>query len=176
VRIISGKHRGRVLHLPAKFSARPTTDFAKTGLFNILENNFDFKSIKVLDLFSGTGSISFECASRGCSDILLVEKSKIHYQFISKTIEQLNLKGVQAIHGDVSRSIRNLDRDFDLVFADPPYEMAGVKEFPDKIFENRSLAPNGWLIVEHSDHIDFRKHPRFRDHRHYGSVNFSFFE
>jgi len=176
LRIISGKNRGRVLHLPAKFNARPTTDFAKTGLFNILENNFDLKNIRVLDLFSGTGSIGLECASRGCKDVFLIEKDKIHFLFIKKTVEQLGFNEIHSLHGDVFRLVKTLNRAFDLIFADPPYKMAGMKEFPDQIFKNRLLAPGGWFVLEHSGILDFAGHPRFRNTRHYGNVHFSFFE
>lgn len=176
MRIISGKYKGRVLRIPSKFKARPTTDYAKTGLFNILENHFEFTEVSLLDLFSGTGSIGFECASRGSADVVMVEKNSLHYLFITQTIELLGMKGVHAVRGDVFHFIRSSNRTFDLVFADPPYNMQGIEKLPEQIFESRLVAPGGWFVLEHSAFIDFRGHPHLREHRHYGNVHFSFFE
>ncbi len=176
MRIISGKYKGKRLNIPKKFRSRPTTDFAKENLFNILSNYFDFDEINVLDLFAGTGGISFEFASRGCNDIDLVEADRRICIFISKVIADLGTNAINLVHEDAFRYIRNCIKAYDIVFADPPYDLARIEHIPALIFENDLLKGDGWFIFEHSRRQDFSALPECFDTRVYGSVNFSFFK
>ncbi|MDR0419910.1 MAG: RsmD family RNA methyltransferase [Prevotellaceae bacterium] len=176
MRIISGSHRGRNIVPPHNFHARPTTDFAKENLFNILNNIVDIEELEVLDLFAGTGSISFEFASRGAKKIDTVELNSIHYAFIRQTADKLGFKQIHAIKNNALKFISFCSAAYDIIFADPPYEMPNVDKIPDAIFEHNLLKENGLLIMEHSDKYDFAGHSRFYDNRHYGSVNFTFFK
>lgn len=176
MRIVSGKYKGRHINPPKNFKARPTTDFAKENLFNILNNNFDFSELAVLDLFSGTGSISYEFASRGCNSVISVESNFKHHIFIKKTIEELSLHNIRAIKSDVFRYVKSCKEKFDIIFADPPYELEEIESIPDFIFEHQILKTEGWLIVEHGDKTNFSKHKGFKETRKYGGVNFSIFE
>ncbi len=176
MRIISGKYRGKIITPAKNFNARPTTDFAREGLFNILENNFIFGDLKVLDLFSGTGSISYEFASRGCRQVHLYELNRKHFRYILKTIKDLKLEQVQAFNKDVFRSIPKIETQFDLIFADPPYDMKDIETIPDMIFSHNLLHSKGWFVFEHSGALNFSNHKHFTQHRNYGSVHFSFFE
>lgn len=176
MRIISGKYKGKVITPPKNFNARPTTDFAREGLFNILENNFNIGDLSVLDLFSGTGSISYEFASRGCRQVHLYEINRMHFRYILKTIKDLKLEQVQAFNKNVFRSIPKIETKFDLIFADPPFDMKEGENIPDMIFGHKLLKAKGWLILEHSGAYDFSNHEHFIKHRNYGSVHFSFFE
>ena len=175
MRIISGKYRGKQLHPPGNFRARPTTDFAKTGLFNIISNSFEIEEIEVLDLFSGTGSIGFEFASRGAAYVEMVEKNYMHFSFIRNTISDLKLENAKAFKTDAFIYIPRIKRKFDVVFADPPFEMNGIESIPGLILKYQLLKDHGWLIVEHSTNYDFSDYPGFRELRRYGNVNFSFF-
>jgi 16S rRNA (guanine(966)-N(2))-methyltransferase RsmD len=175
VRIISGKYRGKHLSPGKDFKARPTTDFAKESLFNILANRYNFEEIKVLDLFSGTGSISFEFASRGCSIVEAVELNSKHAAFIIKTAKELNLSQIKLYKINAYQYLKFNKHKFDVIFADPPYDMVGVDLLPDLVLEKDILAKDGVFILEHSQNIDFAKHQRLTEHRNYGSVNFSFF-
>ena len=175
MRIVSGRFKGKTF-TPKGFNARPTTDFAKEGLFNILINNFDLEEIEVLDLFAGTGSISFEFASRGTSRIDLVELNFNHLKFISSVIKELGLKQIHTIKGNAFQFIKACSYKYDIVFADPPYELEGIDTIPDLIFEKSLLKDDGWLILEHSGNYHFENHPRFSQERHYGSVHFSIFK
>ena len=176
MRIVSGAYKGRLIKPPKNFKARPTTDFAKENLFNILNNNFDFSELDVLDLFSGTGSISYEFASRGCNSVVSVESNFKHQIFIKKTIEELVLENVKSIKSDAFRYVKSCTNKFDIVFADPPYDLKEMESIPDFIFEQEVLQDNGWLIVEHGDKTNFSKHKHFKEVRKYGGVNFSIFE
>jgi len=176
MRIVSGEFRGRHFSPPKNFTARPTTDFAKESLFNIINNHFDFEEISVLDLFSGTGSISFEFASRGTKSIQLVELNPQHFQFIKKVIDELNLKQIIPIRFNAFKYLLSCPATFDIIFADPPYDMTGVEEIPETVFRRNLLKPNGWLIVEHSRKTDLSNLPHFSEVRNYGSVHFSFFK
>jgi len=176
VRIISGSYKGRAIHAPKNFTARPTTDFAKESLFNILNNNFDYSEMNALDLFSGTGSISYELASRGCEDIICIELNFNHLAFIKKTIQELQFSQIKAFRADAFKFIKTCKTSFDLIFADPPYDLKNIEIIPDIIFERNLLKPNGWLIVEHGAKTKFNDHPNFKVQRNYGSVNFSIFE
>lgn len=176
MRIISGKYKGRHISPPKNFKARPTTDFAREGIFNILENNFDIEGMRVLDLFSGTGSVSFEFASRGCEYAELYEINRIHFGFIIKTMKELGFQDIIRAHQkDVFRSIPKIKGQFDIIFADPPFNHPDLDKVPSLVLENDLLAENGWMIMEHPGKHDFSSHPRFFKYRNYGSVNFSIF-
>ena len=176
MRIVSGKHKGRHIRPPKNFKARPTTDFAKENLFNILNNNFDFSELNILDLFSGTGSISYEFASRECISVISIESNFKHHAFIKKSIDELGLNQVKAIKSDVFRYVKTCRDKFDIVFADPPYDLKDIDTIPDFIFSHNILKKDAWLIVEHGNKTNFSKHPAFIEIRKYGGVNFSIFE
>jgi 16S rRNA (guanine(966)-N(2))-methyltransferase RsmD len=175
VRIISGTYRGRQIVPPKGFKARPTTDFAKESLFNILANNFDFDAIEVLDLFSGTGSISYEFASRGATRIDSVELNFKYSTFIQNTSKDLHFSQLKVFRANVFQFIKGLTRKYDIIFADPPYDLEGVNLLPDAILGKNVLNENGMFILEHSKKLLISDHPRIIDHREYGSVNYSFF-
>ena len=176
MRIVSGKYKGRRINPPKNFKARPTTDFAKENLFNILNNNFDFSELSVLDLFSGTGSISYEFASRGCISVVSIESNFKYNAFIKKTIEELGFNQIQAIKSNAFIYVKACRNKFDIVFADPPYDLKEIESIPDFIFKHQILNKGGWLIVEHGDKTSFNKHAGFVELRKYGGVNFSIFE
>jgi 16S rRNA (guanine966-N2)-methyltransferase len=175
LRIIGGKYKGRRIVPPGNFKARPTTDFAREGLFNILNNRVDFDEISVLDLFSGTGSISYEFASRGASIVHLVEKDIRHVLGIRKLLKELDLENVKAIHIDVKAYLKTCSVKYDLVFADPPYELSWLTELPDLVTQSGVIKDNGFFILEHPRDLSFTGHKLFFEHRNYGGVNFSFF-
>ena len=175
MRIIRGKYKGRHIPTPTNFKARPTTDFAKEGLFNILENNYvDFdETPTALDLFAGTGSIGLEFASRGCSKVVSVEKDFKHWQFLSQVKKTLDAKEWIPIKSDVFKYVRACKEQFDIIFADPPYALENLKDIPDAALP--LLNEEGLMILEHGRDYDFSEHPRYVHHRNYGSVNFTFF-
>lgn len=175
MRIISGKYRGKHLHLPGFMNVRPTTDFAKESLFNILNNNFYFEDCRVLDLFSGTGSIAYEFASRGSNYVRAVELNKKQALFINQTAELIELAGFRCINADVFRFLKATTETYDIIFADPPYDMEGFERIPNLVFEKELLNEDGWLIVEHSAKTEMNSLPNFREKRKYGHVNFSIF-
>ena len=176
MRIISGKYKGRHFDIPRSFKARPTTDFAKENLFNILNNTVDFEETKALDLFSGTGSISLELLSRGCSEVTSIEMDSLHFSFLKKSQVTLGDTNWRIVRDDVFRFIRRCSASYDLIFADPPYALKELKEIPDMILSGNMLKEGGLFIFEHGKDYDFSQHPRFVRHIAYGSVNFSFFE
>lgn len=176
MRIIGGRYKGRRLQPPPGFRARPTTDFAREGLFNILNNLVDFESITVLDLFAGTGCISFEFESRGVPEIHLVEKDKLHISGIRKMIGQAGFTSIRPIHIDVTTYLKICKAKYDVVFADPPYDLPWLKELPDMVLKPGILNDQGLFILEHPSAYNFAAHESFSDHRNYGSVNFSFFK
>lgn len=176
MRIVSGKFKGKTISPPKEFHARPTTDYAKESLFNIILNNFDFEELEVLDLFSGTGSISFEFASRGVNRIDLVELNLKHLKFISKVKDELGFKQIHTIKGNAFQFIKSCSYKYDIIFADPPYDIQGVDIIPDLIFEKDILKEDGWLILEHSGNYKFESYPHFLQERNYGNVHFSFFK
>lgn len=155
---------------------RPTTDIAKEGLFNILQNNLDFEELKTLDLFGGTGSISYELASRGAKDLTIVEKDQQMFSFIKKTAEMLKLENFKLVRSDVFRFIEQCNEKFDLVFAGPPYALQTIDELPKLIFEKRLLNEDGWFILEHTPKNNYESFRGFRSARNYGSTVFSVFE
>ncbi|NEW83305.1 MAG: methyltransferase [Mariniphaga sp.] len=176
MRIIGGAFKSRIFRPGKNFKARPTTDFARENLFNILDNRYTFEDKRVLDLFSGTGSISFEFASRGCQNITCVEMDRFHYNFICSVIEKLDIKdAVKAVNGDVFKFIGRSIEQYNIIFADPPYELKRLAEIPDLILNGNLLPNEGLLILEHGKTNDFSSHPCFSELRTYGSVHFSFF-
>tara|TARA_A200000113_G_C8735941_1_gene313137 strand:- start:167 stop:703 length:537 start_codon:yes stop_codon:yes gene_type:complete len=177
MRIISGVHKGRRLIPPKKLPVRPTTDRSKEALFNILQHQYDWSSLKVLDLFAGTGSISYEFASRGVTHIFAVDQNSMCIRFIQETSENLAL-GINTVQSDVIKYLNNIKIDFDLIFADPPYDITHESyiELIDIIFEKNQLKKEGMLIVEHSDQLKFEDHLQFSNSRKYGSNIFSFFK
>ncbi len=174
MRIIGGTFKGRQLKGKI-FEARPTTDFAKESLFNILNNYFYFDQISVLDLFAGSGSISFEFASRGCNSIDLVELNFNNYKSICDNIEYFGMKQIHPIKTDVYHFLTNCKKQYHIIFADPPYDAEGINELPDIIFSQNLLKPEGWFILEHSKYFKFNDHPHFWQERKYGAVHFTFF-
>lgn len=163
-----------MFHPGKSFKARPTTDFAKESLFNILNNSVDFESIKVLDLFAGTGSISYEFISRGCTDITMIELNFKHVQFIKKVLGELKEKA-RVYRADSFKFLENEKGKYDLIFADPPYDHPRLGELPELILNQDLLSADGLAIVEHPREYDFSKVPGFKELRKYGSVHFSFF-
>jgi 16S rRNA (guanine966-N2)-methyltransferase len=175
MRIVSGEFKGRIFSPPKSFKVRPTTDIAKEGLFNIINNYFDYENISVLDIFSGTGSISFEFASRGCKKIHLVEMDFEHFNFINKVRHELELDQITPIRHNAFKFLKNCKINFDIIFADPPYDMKGIELIPELVFSRNLLNPNGWLIVEHSKRVNLSKLNNYTETRNYGNVHFSIF-
>ena len=175
MRIITGKYKGRHFDIPRSFKARPTTDFAKENIFNVLIQYVDFEGATALDLFSGTGSISLELVSRGCSQVVSVELDRDHHRFIQECLKKLTTDTCIPIRGDVFRFLKSCKQQYDLIFADPPYALKELATLPDIIFEKQLLKNNGIFVLEHGKDHDFSQHPRFKEHRQYGSVNFSIF-
>ncbi|MFT7588602.1 MAG: 16S rRNA (guanine966-N2)-methyltransferase [Limisphaerales bacterium] len=175
MRIIGGKLKGRRFTPPKVNPARPTTDFAKEGLFNIIANYWDISTIRFLDLFCGTGSISYEMASRGCTQQTGVEKDPALAAFIRKNAEELNIK-INLAQMDVFKFIARKEAPYDLIFAGPPYPLPTLDTIPDKIFEAELIRADGWLILEHNPNHKFDDHPRFMAKRNYGDTIFSIFE
>lgn len=176
MRIISGKHGGRRFHPPTKMPyTRPTTDVAKEGLFNVLQNNLALESIRSLDLFGGTGSISYELASRGVEDLTIVEKDRKMAEFIEQTAAALHIEGMKLVKMDVFKFIERCEEKFDLIFAGPPYALANIDELPRLIFEKQLLNKNGWFILEHTPRNDYREFSHYRMSKNYGTTIFSIF-
>lgn len=176
MRIISGIHGGRKINPPAKMPhTRPTTDIAKEGLFNILQNNLDIDSLKVLDLFGGTGCISYELASRGAPEITIVEKDDKMYDFIKKTATELGFENFNVVRSDVFRFMDTTNQQYDLIFAGPPYALTTIDELPKKVFEKGLLKPGGWFVLEHTPRNDYKKSEHYKTERNYGSTIFSIF-
>lgn len=175
MRIISGEFKRRRFDVPKNIKARPTTDFARENLFNVLENQIDFDDINALDLFAGTGAISFELVSRGCAKVVSVEMHNIQYNFIVKVMNELKTDKLLPIRGDVFKFINSSREKFDFIFADPPYDLKELDKIPDLIFKQDLLAEEGLFVLEHSKNNDFSAMPQFLEKRVYGSVNFSFF-
>ena len=175
MRIITGKYKGRHFDIPRTFKARPTTDFAKENIFNVLTQYVDLEESKALDLFSGTGSIALELLSRGCSQVVSVESDRDHHRFICECLKKLGDEHCIPLRADVFRFVRSCKTQFDFIFADPPYALKELPTIPDLIFEKGLLAEGGILVFEHGKDYDFSQHPHFVEHRSYGSVNFSLF-
>ena len=175
MRIIRGKYGRRRFDVPPTITARPTTDFARENLFNVLENNIDFEGKTALDLFAGTGAISFELLSRGCREVTSVEMAQTQLQFIRKVSAALGCEGHRMVRADVMKFLRAGTAPRDIVFADPPYDMPLFEEVPQLVFSSGALAPGGLFVLEHSAKRDFSSLPGFQERRAYGSVNFSIF-
>ncbi len=176
MRIISGHFKARRLEVPKNITARPTTDFAKEGLFNLLNNRIDFEGIEVLDLFAGTGSIGLEFISRGANSVISVEQNNKHCAFIRNTTKKLNIDNLFLIRQDVFKFIRSTSKQFDLIFADPPYDLENFDTIPNILLDKQLLKEDGLFILEHSSKKNFENHLLFESHRKYGNVNFSFFK
>lgn len=176
MRIISGRYKGRRFDPPTNITARPTTDFAKESLFNLINNEMDIEGITALDLFAGTGSISYELASREALHITSVEMSDRHIAYIRKMCSTLKIDNIRIVKQDVFRFLENTKEQYDLVFADPPYQLDNIADIPDAVLRNNHLTDDGILIVEHGKSTDFSAHPAFIQHRTYGNVHFSFFK
>jgi len=174
MRIIAGKFRGRRFYPPSNIPARPTTDIAKEGLFNILINNFRPEEVAYLDLFCGTGNLCYEMASRGCTDITGVELDTRSIDFIKKTAAVLSVQ-INVLRMDVFAYIRSAKKQYDLIFAGPPYPLPNIPDLPDEVFENGLLRPGGWFVLETNNKYQFESHPYFLRSRHYGTTVFHIF-
>ncbi|MBK7129802.1 MAG: 16S rRNA (guanine(966)-N(2))-methyltransferase RsmD [Crocinitomicaceae bacterium] len=176
MRVISGKYKGRRFSPPRNFPSRPTTDFAKSALFNILNNQFDFETCKVLDLFSGTGSIALECISRGALNVTSVDNHTVSVKFLNKMRAELNEKNWHIHKGDAFEFLKHESNKYDIIFADPPFAMQGQQLIAAMVFEKQLLNPDGLLIIEHGRENSFENITQFKEMRNYGGVQFSFFE
>jgi 16S rRNA (guanine(966)-N(2))-methyltransferase RsmD len=176
MRIIGGEHGGRRFTPPGKMPhTRPTTDIAKEGLFNILQNKLDFSSLKTLDLFGGTGSISYELLSRGAIDLTIVEKDPAMAAFIQQTLDKLQAGNARVVKMDVFRYLEACDSKFNLIFAGPPYALATIDSLPRIIFQKQLLMPGGLFVLEHTPRNHYTGFPGFSSERNYGTTVFSFF-
>lgn len=176
MRIITGLYKGRHFDIPHSFKARPTTDFAKENIFNVLNGYIDLDGCMALDLFSGTGSISLELVSRGCSQVISVEADRDHHAFIKQCLAKLGTDKCIPLRGDVFRFVKSCRQQFNFIFADPPYALPKIADIPNLILEKEILKEEGVFVFEHGKDLDFSNHPRFCEHRSYGSVNFSIFK
>lgn len=175
MRIIGGKYRGRLIEPPSGFKARPTTDFARESLMNILNNRYDFSAVSFLDLFGGTGAISYEFASRGTEDIDIIETDRRNCEFIRNTLRQFEMKSAHLHRMDVRDWLKICHKQYDIIFADPPYDLKWLTEIPDMVLGSGAVKQSTLLILEHPRTIDFSNHENLSEHRNYGNVNFSFF-
>jgi 16S rRNA (guanine966-N2)-methyltransferase len=176
MRIIGGEWGGRKIHPPSKMPfTRPTTDIAKEGLFNILQSNRELEGLKTLDLFGGTGSISFELASRGATDLTIVEKDGQMLDFIRKTAETLGLNKLKIIPSDVFRFLKNNKEQYDFIFAGPPYALETIDQIPEYVIKGNLLNENGWFVLEHTPRNRYKDYPLFVSERNYGTTLFSIF-
>lgn len=175
MRIITGKYKGKRFDVPHSFKARPTTDFAKENVFNVLRAYVDFEETNVLDLFSGTGSITLEFLSRGCPEVVSVERDRQHFAFICSCLRSIGDPAARPVCGDALRFIERATRSFDLIFADPPYALRELPELPDRVMNSGLVHEGTIFVLEHGKNNDFSQRPDFLEHRAYGSVNFSFF-
>ena len=176
MRIISGKFKGRAINPPKNLRARPTTDFAKENLFNILTNLVEFDQCDILDLFAGTGSISYEFASRGVKSVTSVEINAVHHNFIRTTAKALGADNIFVVKANVFLYLRSCTKSFDIIFSDAPYDLEGLEQVVSLVLDGDILKQDGIFIFEHSDKYNFENHPLFWQSRSYGSVQFSFFK
>ncbi len=176
MRIVSGSHKGRIITPPKNLRARPTTDFAKENLFNVLGNMYDFEGADVLDLFAGTGSISYEFASRGAGNVTSVEINPVHYNFIRETARKFGFGNLHVVKANVFLYLKSTPQKFDIIFSDAPYDLEGAEEVIDLVMERDLLRDGGILVFEHSKDKDLSGRHGFAGERIYGSVRFSFFE
>ena len=176
MRIISGEYGGRRINPPSKMPhTRPTTDVAKEGLFNVLQHKIDIEGMKTLDLFGGTGSISYELASRGAGDLTIVEKDSTMYEFIRKTIRELRIENITTVKMDVFKFLEQCSEKFDFIFAGPPYALINIDELPRQIFEKDLLNKDGWFVLEHTPRNDYKTFRYYKTERNYGTTIFSIF-
>ncbi|TWI84326.1 RsmD family RNA methyltransferase [Chitinophaga japonensis] len=176
MRIIGGAYGGRRFQPPASMPyTRPTTDIAKGGLFNIIENNLDIPSLKTLDIFGGTGSISYELASRGATDLTIVEKDPEMAGFIQKTAASLGIQSLRVVRMDVFKFLQQCTEKFDFIFAGPPYALTTIDQLPLLVFERQLLNPEGWLVLEHTPRNNYQHYAYYRAERKYGTTIFSIF-
>lgn len=176
MRIIRGKYGRRRFDVPTNITARPTTDFARENIFNVMENLVDFEEgPTALDLFAGTGAVTFEFLSRGCSAVTAVEKAATQYNFIRRVAQQLGEEHLTLLRTDALRFIAAATQSYDIVFADPPYDLPGFGDIPGAILNSRLVSEGTLVVIEHSKNYDFSTLPHFIEHRAYGSVNFSIF-
>ncbi len=177
MRIIAGKFGGRRISPPAKMPhTRPTTDIAKEGLFNILQNSFEIEGAKTLDLFGGTGSISYELASRGAANLTIVEKDPKMAAFIKQQLEQLNIPEATLVQSEVFQFMERCTDQFDFIFAGPPYALTAIDELPKKVFALNLLKPGGWFVLEHTPRNDYKNFEHYLKERNYGTTIFTIFE
>ena len=176
MRIISGKYKGRAINPPRNLKARPTNDFAKENLFNVLNNLVDFEACDVLDLFAGTGSISYEFASRGARSVTSVEINPVHYDFIRRTARMLGIENLHPVKANVFLYLKSCPKQFDIIFSDAPYDLEGSEQVIREVLDRGLLRPEGLLIFEHSKKMDCSQYPEFWQLRSYGSVQFSLFK
>lgn len=176
MRIIGGKLKGKFILPPAGYKARPTTDFAREALFNILDNEYEFEDLKVLDLFGGTGAVSFEFGSRGVGRVWCVEMNRDNASFIKREAQRLDLDNVTMVRDNVFDFLDVCHEKFDIIFADPPYALEGLDTIPDKVLDRDILHPDCYFILEHGGEHSFKDHPRFFKEREYGRVHFTFFK
>lgn len=176
MRIISGQWKGKSIIAPKNLPVRPTTDFAKTALFNILANHFDFENISVLDLFCGTGNISYEFASRGAKEITCVDENISCIKFVKSTLEKLQFDSVQVIKSDAFLFLEHCSEKFDIIFADPPYDLVQTDYIPALVFDNKLLNENGWLIIEHQSKRKFQGNIAPNEIRTYSNCSFSIYK
>jgi 16S rRNA (guanine966-N2)-methyltransferase len=176
MRIVGGIFGGRRFAPPARIPARPTTEVAKEGLFNMLNNSIDLEGIKTLDIFGGTGSISYELASRGAADLTLVERDPSTIDFIKKTAKELDIADkLHIIRGDVFKFLKQCTDQYDFIFAGPPYALQNIDDLPLLVFEKQMLLPGGTFVLEHTPRNDYQNHPRFSRIKNYGTTVFTFF-
>ena len=176
MRIIGGRLKGKIIQVPSGYKARPTTDFARESLFNILDNEYEFDDLKVLDLFGGTGAVSFEFGSRGVGRVYCVEMSRVNASFIKVEAQRLGLDNVTMVRDNVFDFLDICKEKFDMIFADPPYALDGLQNIPDKVFARDILYPDSYFILEHGGEHSFKEHPRFCKEKVYGRVHFTFFK
>ncbi len=176
MRIVSGTHKGRIIHPPHNLRARPTTDFAKENLFNVLANYVDFEEIDVLDLFSGTGSISYEFASRGARSVTSVEVNGVHHNFISRTAAAFGFNAIRPVKANAFLYLKSCNKHFDVIFSDAPYDLPGADEVINLVFSRGLLNTDGLLVFEHSKGHDYSSVGGFLFTKSYGSVYFSVFQ
>jgi 16S rRNA (guanine(966)-N(2))-methyltransferase RsmD len=174
MRIISGSHKGRILR-PQGLPVRPTTDMAKESLFNILNNYIDFGEVKVLDLFAGTGNISMEFASRGANSVLSVDVNVRCTDYISKMTSEFKFTNLNVVRANVFAFLARPAGSYDVIFADPPYDLPEREKVAELVFANKWLADEGWFIMEHDKSLNFKDHPFFSEERRYGKIHFTFF-
>ena len=176
MRIIAGALGGRRINPPAKMPyTRPTTDVAKEGLFNVLQHRIDFEGIKTLDLFGGTGSISYELASRGAGDLTIVEKDPVMFEFIKKTATALKIENMKFVKMDAFKYLEGCQSSYDFIFAGPPYALTAIDELPKLVLQKQLLSPGGWFVLEHTPRNDYKQFEKYSFEKNYGTTIFSVF-